>query len=685
MAGITPAADIVKLMNRPAGTTAPAGTALLPSGMKSEVVASGSATSTEAAAGMRQLALPLSISGVGTTHARQLTEQLTKRLPGSRVYTAGATGAAGGAGSASDIVPGGNFAAAISYGDVSAVATGTTTMICDGKAVAFGHPFFFEGASSMSVHGGNAVYVQADGFVPFKVVNPGGVAGTLDQDRLAGIRGVLGEGPASVPVVAEVSAEGESRTGTTHVNLPDFLPTIAATHVYSNVDRVLDRIGPGSAALSWVVDGKRADGTPFKVEGSNRYASPYDVSYESVGELWDILYSIENNRYEDAHVTGVSVEATASDTFAYETIGSVSVRKPDGTYRKLSYSNPLRVQPGSRLNLRVTLKPYGKVGPTRDVDVPLTVPADKAGASGSLRVTGGASYGYYGYYDEYYSPSGTASFDSLLENLNTVTPGDSFDVGLSLRTYKDKTTTKMTKHQSAPNVVGGGLSIPVYVLAPKAPGAGVVDGSTWKVRPTMTAGKPANTFTYGKATDQVLTGDFDGNGAKSPAVFRDGQWWIKLTNTSTSLVGAKFGQAGDVAVVGDWDGDGRDTIGVYRDGRWLLNNALDSGPADRDFTFGDATMQPVVGDWNGDGFDTVGTFAAGKWSVRNSNNATSPLTTFTYGKAGDIPVVGDWEGDGRDEPGVYRAGVWTVRPNLTSGTGTWFRYGTATSRPVVWG
>jgi hypothetical protein len=469
------------------------------------------------------------------------------------------------------------------------------------------------------------------------------------------------------------------------VNLPQYLPSIAATHVYSNIDRVLDRIGPGTASLNWKVDGKRADGTPFTVQGANRYASGYDISYDAAGPLWDLLYSIENNRYEDAHVTAVTVDGDVQDELLYETISAVSVREPDGTYTKLSYNKPLRVEPGSQLALRVTLKPYGEAGPLRDVDTSFTVPAGGAG-SGTLRVIGGESSGYYYYgYDDYYpSSSATDTFDTLLENLNTVVPGDSFDVSLSLRTYGAKDTTKLTKRHTSDKVVGGGLSIPVYVAPPKSPGAGVVDGATWKLRSTMTAGKATKTMTYGKSTDQGLAGDFDGNGAKSPAVFRDGQWWIKMTNTQEKLVGVKFGQKGDQAVVGDWDGDGKDTIGVYRAGRWLLDNDLD-GKADRDFTFGDASADPVVGDWNGDGFDTVGTFKAGKWTVRNTNTSTSPLTTFTYGKAGDIPVVGDWEGDGRDEPGVYRAGVWTIRPNLTTGTGTWFRYGGETSRPVVWG
>ena len=40
-----------------------------------------------------------------------------------------------------EIFAGSNLAASLSYGDFSAVGTGTTTMVCDDKVVGFGHPF----------------------------------------------------------------------------------------------------------------------------------------------------------------------------------------------------------------------------------------------------------------------------------------------------------------------------------------------------------------------------------------------------------------------------------------------------------------------------------------------------------------------------------------------------------------
>ena len=52
---------------------------------------------------------------------------------------------------------GGNFIAALSYGDLTTAAIGTTTAICGKEAVAFGHPLQFIGASTYGANDGNSL------------------------------------------------------------------------------------------------------------------------------------------------------------------------------------------------------------------------------------------------------------------------------------------------------------------------------------------------------------------------------------------------------------------------------------------------------------------------------------------------------------------------------------------------
>lgn len=685
IAGLTPAADMQTLLDRPgaAAATEPADEVSLPSALRRRAVESGEVTAAEAAGGMRQLPLPVGVSGVGQARMDEVTSRIQQRLPGARVYAAGAASSA--PGSPADIVPGGNIAATASAGDFAMAGVGTATAVCtvggDDLALAFGHPFFLLGTTSMGAHTANAVVVQPDPeYGPFKVANLGGVVGAVDQDRLVGIRAALGATPAAAPIESTLTSTdpgGTGRTGITRVNEPLFLPDAAYGHLLANFDRVFDRVGGGSSQARWVVTGTRASGAPFSVDVSNMYADTADVTLASIDELPTQLLTIADNPFEDVRVTGVRYTGSVSSTVARYALDSVRVRGPDGTLTPLSPDEPLAVAAGSRLDLRAHLVPYRNVGEARDVDLSVVVPPDTAGGFGTLDVFGGPGSA------ETPEP---ASFDELLAQLQGAAPNNAVTAALTVdaETPSGPVTRRTSDRQLADRVVAGEASFPVEVVAPAGARPGVVDGGTWRLRDGLSGGAATTTFTFGGSAHRPLMGDWDGDGTPSPAVFRDGAWAVRPTPTAEP-VRFNYGRAGDVAVVGDWDGDGRDGVGVYRNGQWLLRNALDTGPRDIDFTFGASGDVPVVGDWDGDGIDTVGTFRNGTWSLRNALSAGPASRSFTYGTAaGDVPVAGEWDRDGRDEVGVYRGGQWLLRDTLNTGPPTrQFRFGGAAGRPVV--
>jgi hypothetical protein len=684
IAGITPAADMKQVLTRATAVRA-ARKVALPAALRQKLVASGAATATQTSAGMTQLAIPLGVSGLGQTRLETVSERLQPRIPHLQVYSAGAA-AIGDVGSPADIFAGSNFAAAISYGALTAVGVGTTTAVCDAGTLAFGHPFLFSGQSSMSVHPATAVLVQPSLFGPFKVANPGGVVGTLDQDRLAAIRAQLGPVPAAVPVDSTLTSldNGATRSDTTNVNLPSFVPDIGLFHLLSSLDRVADRIGGGTSQLRWVINGTRASGAPFTVDVSNMFASQFDVSFESIFQPADQLFALESQPFENAKITDVHFTGSISSTFGQYSIDSVLIRRPNGTYVSPPTDRPLRVEAGSQLNLRAVLSPFRSSSKV-NADLSVVVPPDTAGGFGSVSVVGGSGEFFFGDGDG--DGDQPATFDELLADLNDTAPNNSVNATLSV----DKETSTGFIHREThgravvDQVVQGEKFFEIQVVQPHRARPGVVAGNVWKLRSSLSAGPATRTFTFGAGSDRKLMGDWDGNGSLSPAVFAGGTWRIR-PNWTDAPVTVNFGQAGDLPVVGDWNGDGKDTIGVYRAGRWLLRNANTAGPADLDFMFGTASLRPVTGDWNGDGVDTVGTFQAGAWSLRDQNSAGSATKTFTFGISGDQPVVGDWDVDGRDEPGVYRSGRWLLRNFLSGGTPSKsFLFGAAGNRAVVWG
>jgi hypothetical protein len=683
IAGLTPAADMYEILSNGATPAPAAAQKPLPASIRQRLVASGAATAAEAASGMRQLPIPLGVSGIAAGHLDEAATRLQKLAPRTRIYAAGAVSGTA-ISQVSDIFPGSNFAAALSYGDVSTVGIGTTTAVCSGDtALAFGHPALFTGPSSLSVHTADALYVQRDNtFGSFKVANPGGVVGTVDQDRLAGIRGKLGAGPPTTLVDSDLTANTVTRRqGQTRITLPRAVPDIAPLHLLSNLDRVADRIGGGVTNINWVIRVTRASGTSVPVSVRNRYADPVDASFASIFDVADQLAALETNRFENIKITEVDFTGNISSTFANYTLESLLVRLPSGQLVPAPTNQPLQVVAGSRINLRAVLRPY-RSATVKNVDLAVVVPADSAGGIGLVQVVGGPGDAAGE------PPPEPTSFDALLAQLRGLVPNDALTAQLSVEQetptgiIQRRTSTRKIQDQ----VVVGGKSFPIEVIAPRRARPGVVDGNVWKLRSTLSPGAPTTTFGWGVSTDRQLMGDWDGNGSLTPGVFRNGTWYIRNGLTSGPSTTFLFGQANDVPVVGDWNGDGRDSIGVYRGGRWLLRNALSAGPADYDFTYGTGSQRPVVGDRNGDGLDTVGLFQNGTWSVRQVNSAGPATTTFVFGVAGDVPVTGEWDADGRDEPGVYRGGRWLLRDYLNTGPSSRsFTYGGATSRPLVWG
>ena len=161
---------------------------------------------------------------------------------------------------------GGNIAAALAYGDITAAGVGTATSVCDGRVVGFGHPMTFGGTTTLSLHPADALYVQEDPLgAPFKVANIGDPAGTITDDRLTGITGGFGELPETTTITSTVTMGERTREGSTYVNIPAAGAEMTFNEHLANHDRVVDGITGGSAEQDYTITGTDADGSPFEI------------------------------------------------------------------------------------------------------------------------------------------------------------------------------------------------------------------------------------------------------------------------------------------------------------------------------------------------------------------------------------------------------------------------------------
>ncbi|WP_425709430.1 sugar phosphate isomerase/epimerase family protein [Georgenia sp. Z1491] len=180
-------------------------------------------------------------------------------------------------------------------------------------------------------------------------------------------------------------------------------------------------------------------------------------------------------------------------------------------------------------------------------------------------------------------------------------------------------------------------------------------GNAYYLSNNLYGGNADVELTYGRASDEVLVGDWDGDGVDTFAVRRGNAYFLSNSLTSgwaeTEL---NYGRSGDTVLVGDWNADGVDTFAVRRGNSYFLSNSLTSGWADAELDYGHASDEVYVGDWDGNGTDTFAVRRANSFFVNNSLTSTNADIELDYGRASDEVFVGDWNGDGVDTLGVRR-------------------------------
>ncbi|MCH9275444.1 L,D-transpeptidase [Bifidobacterium amazonense] len=181
-------------------------------------------------------------------------------------------------------------------------------------------------------------------------------------------------------------------------------------------------------------------------------------------------------------------------------------------------------------------------------------------------------------------------------------------------------------------------------------------------------GKADRETIYGKASDTVLVGDWNGDGKDTLAVRRGNQYHIKnaIAGGAADQV-VTYGHADDTVLVGDWNGDGKDTLAVRRGNTYYIKNTLGGGPADAVITYGRADDTVLVGDWNGDGKDTLAVQRGNTYYISDSITSGPADSVVTYGRADDAVLVGDWNGDGKDTFAVRRGSTFYVKNAIAGG------------------
>lgn len=223
-----------------------------------------------------------------------------------------------------------------------------------------------------------------------------------------------------------------------------------------------------------------------------------------------------------------------------------------------------------------------------------------------------------------------------------------------------------------------------------------VHAGVWNLRNSFTDGNPDIAFAYGSSSDIPLMCDWDGDGFKTPGIFRDGVWALRNSDSAGPPdITVLFGQSGDIPICGDWTGTGKQTIGIFRNGVFALRNTNTTGPPDSVFAFGQGGDIPIVGGWNATGNETIGIYRNGLWALRGSNTSGPPDISFLFGSTGDLPIACCWSvSQGAvfaGEPAIYRGGAWVYTTYVPGQFSLFpdphipiFHYGASGDHPSYW-
>ncbi|HEY3355292.1 MAG TPA: SpoIVB peptidase S55 domain-containing protein [Polyangia bacterium] len=324
-----------------------------------------------AVAGMQRVAVPLSLTGF----APRAVEELRKLFAPFGLDAVQAGGGGQEPGGPTKFEPGAAIAITLIRGDMSAVSTGTVTYVEGNRVLAFGHPMFQAGEIYLPVSTVRVFTHLASSYRSMKMGAPMAEAGSLVMDRQAAIAADTTTRTSMIPIEVTVSGQGlPARTMRAEIAKHKFLtPMLAGAVVMSAAQESAPDIAHAVVTVHSSVKVRGHEPLTFSdrvftQDGLSPRVLAYSAGFRALNE---VLF----NPFEPAHIEKLSFRVEVA--YRSDVAEMVGLRV-----------DSLEVNPGQRVNLYVTMRPYN--GAEYVETVPFDVPKENAGQTLSVELTPGS-------------------------------------------------------------------------------------------------------------------------------------------------------------------------------------------------------------------------------------------------------------------------------------------------------
>jgi hypothetical protein len=268
------------------------------------------------------------------------------------------------------ISPGDMVSMDLVQGDLSMNVACTVTAITDDRVYACGHPFLGLGGVHIPMARGRVVTTLSSDMDSTKIVNSGGVIGTLTQDRLTAVMGRLGAPPPMIPVtLTVVTPAGEKQINVQMISDRKLTPLLAGMVFFNSLTQ----------------NTTYGEGTTLRLSGSIDIKGHAPVTLEN-------MYTPTDQLTPDGSMVAAGVQGLFNRIFSnpYETptIERVTLRVDSLPERRLAridnaWAETSEAAPGDSVTIKVMLRPYRGAPVIREI--PITIPLQATRGS-TLRV-----------------------------------------------------------------------------------------------------------------------------------------------------------------------------------------------------------------------------------------------------------------------------------------------------------